>query len=49
MFGWKPVWNVEKAMEMIVEWTLGYRDGKEMAELMDRQIREFLCGAEDAV
>lgn len=49
VFGWKPVWNVEKAMEMIVEWTLGYRDGKEMAELMDRQIREFLCGAEDAV
>lgn len=41
VFGWKPVWNVEKAMEMIVEWTIAYRDGKGLAELMDRQIEMF--------
>ena len=42
MFGWKPVWNVEKAMEKIVEWTLIYRDGGDIAAVMNRQIEEFL-------
>lgn len=42
-FGWKPVWSVETAMEKIVEWTVAYRDGEDIAETMDRQIREFLC------
>lgn len=41
-FGWKPVWNVEKAMEKIVEWTLAYRDGGDIAMVMNRQIGEFL-------
>ena len=44
VFGWKPVWNVEQAMEMIVEWTIAYRDKGDIAGLMNRQIREFLCG-----
>ncbi len=44
-FGWKPVWNVEKAMEMIVEWTVTFRDGKDIEGMMNEQIREFLkCG-----
>lgn len=42
-FDWKPVWSVETAMEKIVEWTVAYRDGEDIAETMDRQIREFLC------
>lgn len=42
VFGWKPVWNVETAMEKIVEWTAAYRDGGDITELMDRQIRQFL-------
>ena len=41
-FGWKPVWNVEKAMEMIVEWTAAYGRGENMADIMERQIRTFL-------
>lgn len=40
-FGWKPVWNVEKAMEMIVEWSVAWRDGKPVAEVMERQLTEF--------
>lgn len=28
-------------MEMIVEWTIAYHDGKGLAELMDRQIEMF--------
>lgn len=41
-FGWKPVWNVEQAMEKIVEWTLAYRDGGNIEEVMIRQIQAFL-------
>ncbi len=42
MYGWKPVWNVGKAMEMIIEWTVAYRDGESVQEVMEKQIREFL-------
>ncbi len=41
-FGWRPVWNVEQAMEKIVEWTAAYRGGEDIAELMNRQIEGFL-------
>lgn len=41
-FGWKPVWSVECAMEKIVEWTIAYRDGGDIAEIMNRQIGDFL-------
>ncbi len=41
-FGWKPVWNVEKAVEKIVEWTLAYRDNEDIAAVMNRQIGEFI-------
>ena len=41
-FGWKPVWNVEKAMEKIVEWTIAYRDRGDIAAVMNGQIREFI-------
>lgn len=41
-FGWKPVWNVETAMEKIVEWSAVYLDGQDVAVCMDEQIEEFL-------
>lgn len=41
-YGWKPVWNVEKTMEMIIEWTIAYRDGKSVEQMMEKQLREFL-------
>ena len=41
-FGWKPVWTVEQAIEMIVEWTLAYRDGQDICRVMTEQIRKFL-------
>lgn len=40
-FGWKPVWNVETAMEKIVEWSVAYMNGADVAEVMDRQIGEY--------
>lgn len=41
-FGWKPVWNVEQAMEKIVEWTIVYSNGGDIRPVMERQIEEFL-------
>ena len=41
-FKWKPRWNVEAAMEKIMEWTRVYLAGGNVSECMDRQIEEFL-------
>lgn len=41
VFDWKPVWNVEKAMQKIVEWTNCYIKQGDVTECMEKQIREF--------
>lgn len=41
-FGWKPVWNVEKTMGMIVEWYHAYGKQEDVGKLLDLQIRRFL-------
>lgn len=41
-FGWKPRWNVETAMEKIVEWTRVYFEQGDIAGCMDGQIKNFL-------
>lgn len=41
-FGWKPVWNVEKTMEKIVEWSRNYLAGEAVETCMEQQIAEFL-------
>ncbi|MCR4798622.1 MAG: CDP-glucose 4,6-dehydratase [Lachnospiraceae bacterium] len=45
-FGWSPRWNVETAMEKIVEWTVAYNRGEDMVAVTDRQIEEFLRSKE---
>jgi CDP-glucose 4,6-dehydratase len=42
-FGWKPVWNVQTAMDKIVEWSDCYLRHGDVVECMERQIKEF-CG-----
>lgn len=42
VLGWKPCWNVEMAMEKIVEWTKVYFEHGDIAKCMDKQIEEFL-------
>lgn len=44
-FGWKPRWNVETTMKKIVEWSVEYKNGGNMAECMAKQIQEFLSQA----
>lgn len=41
-FGWRPVWNLEQAMDKIVEWTAAYRNGADIEKLMNGQIEEFI-------
>jgi CDP-glucose 4,6-dehydratase len=41
-FGWKPVWNVEKAMENIVEWSDCYMKQEDIIGCMERQIRQYM-------
>lgn len=42
VFGWEPRWNVETTMEKIVEWSLVYLKGGDVAGCMRKQIEEFL-------
>ncbi len=41
-FGWKPRWNLNKAVEKTVEWTKCWQMGGNINECMESQIQEFL-------
>jgi CDP-glucose 4,6-dehydratase len=41
-FGWKPRWNLERAIEMVVEWSKCWISGGNIRECMDKQIDQFL-------
>ena len=40
---WYPKWNLEKAIDSIVEWTVDYREGKDLRETSLRQIAEYMA------
>lgn len=42
VFHWKPKWNVDTAMDKIVEWTRIYFANGDVRECMKRQIQDFL-------
>ena len=41
VFGWKPRYHVQEAVEKTVEWAKSYLAGEDVREVMDRQIMEF--------
>lgn len=41
-FGWKPKWNLETAIENVVEWTKCWISGENVRTCMDRQINDYL-------
>lgn len=41
-YGWMPRWNLETAIEKVVEWSKEWIDGADVRYAMDRQINEFL-------
>lgn len=40
-FGWYPRWNLNEAMDKIVEWSKAWIAGEDIRPIMDRQIEEF--------
>ena len=44
VFGWKPRWHIEEAVEKTVEWTRVWLSGGDVPAEMDREIREYLEG-----
>lgn len=45
-FGWRPRWNLEKAVEKTVEWSKAWARGEDVRLIMDKQIEEFLQAEE---
>ena len=41
-FGWKPHWNLDKAIEKVVEWSKCWVEGGDVRACMDKEIEEFL-------
>ncbi len=41
-FGWNPRWNLDTAIEMVVEWTKCWQNGGNVSECMIKQINAFL-------
>lgn len=41
-FGWKPRWNLDTAMEKVVEWSKCYAGGGDIRACMDREIEAYL-------
>jgi CDP-glucose 4,6-dehydratase len=39
--GWHPRWNLEKALDSIIEWTKAYQEGKDLAKICLKQIEEY--------
>ncbi len=43
VFGWHPRWHIEEAIEKTIEWSKVYLAKGDVAECMDRQIKEFFA------
>lgn len=41
VFGWKPRWNLETAIEKVVEWTKLWQSGEDVNVVMEKQILNF--------
>lgn len=42
VFDWRPRWDLEVAIQKVVEWTKSWRSGKDVRECMDKQVEEFM-------
>ena len=41
-FQWRPVWNIEQAIEKTVEWSVMYQRGEDIVKCIKNQIEEFI-------
>lgn len=47
-FGWRPRWNLTKAVEETVRWSKCYYAGGDLRQCMDEQIESYLCGEQQS-
>jgi len=40
--GWKPVWNIETALDKVIEWTKAYKKHKDLQKVCFDQINEYM-------
>jgi CDP-glucose 4,6-dehydratase len=40
--GWRPLWDLEKAIDSIIEWSKAYQEKKDVREMCFRQIEEYV-------
>lgn len=45
-FGWKPRWNLDTAIEKVVEWSKCWIEGGDVRACMDKEIEEFMGDGE---
>jgi len=38
---WYPKWNLEQAIDKVIEWVQAYREGKDVNRICQRQIEEY--------
>lgn len=43
VFGWKPHWNLETAIKMVINWSKAWINGEDIRTVMNNQIAEFLA------
>jgi CDP-glucose 4,6-dehydratase len=39
--GWQPRWDLEKAIDSIIEWTVAYKENKDLRQICLDQIKEY--------
>lgn len=42
MLGWHPRWDLEKALDSIVEWVLAYKGGRDIREISLKQLEDYI-------
>lgn len=48
VFGWKPHWNLDIAIEKVVEWSKCWISKEDIRDCMDREIEEFIKAGENS-
>lgn len=44
VLGWNPKWNLEKAIDTIIEWTAAYKEHRNLKQICLEQIKEYSKG-----
>ena len=39
--GWQPKWNLEKALDQIIDWTIAYRENRDLRRVCLKQIQDY--------